>query len=267
MTSAGDTLFQAVCERPWDTGPRLAYADWLTANGQAPWAEFIRAQCQNFDASVSGYQFRQMLDDGDYNPLESDWFKQLPRPKGVIWSDGFKGGFAHSVSFASPRAFQEHAAAVFGAGPVDSAGVGGVRDETTLVIVSSPYLERLEWFSLIGISDVGMRLLAACPYLTRLKALMLDGIRLRKDRHPARHRLGDDGALALADSPFLGKLENLYLDNHLIGDHGALALADSSKLNSVTFLAFGKTETERLSHWALDRLKKRFQCLNGWPTS
>jgi hypothetical protein len=79
---------------------------------------------------------------------------------------------------------------------------------------------------------------------------------------------GDEGAEALAGSPYLGKLKYLYFDRHRIGDRGALALARSPNLSSVSFLSFGGGggATERLSQPVVDELKKRFEYLDGWPT-
>lgn len=111
---------------------------------------------------------------------------------------------------------------------------------------------------------MGLRLLAACPHLVRLKFLLLDAIRLGKDGHPVSPRLGDDGAIALADGEYLGRLEYLYLDNHGIGDGGALALAESPRLRKVTFLSFG--DTSHLSPSVRTRLDERYDYLNGWPT-
>src|SRR5881392_1181153 len=52
---------------------------------------------------------------------------------------------------------------------------------------------------------------------------------------------GDDGAEALAASPYLGNLQNLYFSHHhAIRDRGALALANSSSLRNVTFLHHGR---------------------------
>jgi hypothetical protein len=182
----------------------------------------------------------------------------------VFWSDAFKGGFFHSVGFASPKRFKEHVATIFAAAPIDALSIGAIRDQTMAEVLSSPYLQRLELLALTGISDAGLRLLAACPHLVRLKFLMLDAIRLGKDGYPVSACLGDDGALALARSEYLGRLENLYLDNHRIGDRGALALAESPKLRKVTFLSFG--DTSRLSPPVLRRFDERFDSLNGWPT-
>jgi uncharacterized protein (TIGR02996 family) len=260
-----EALFQAVCEQPWDTAVRLVYADWLDEHGQSEFAAFIRLQCENPDCSVNGFQMRQGRGEDDYyDPYESPWCKQLPRPAGVFWSDAFKGGFFHNVNFASPKRFKEFAAMIFAAAPIDSLGIDAIRDETTAEVLSSPYLQRLECLALTGISDKGLRLLAACPHLVRLKFLMLNAIRLGKGGYPISACLGDDGAIALAQSEYLGRLENLYLENHCIGDRGALALAESPKLRNVTFLSFG--DTSHLSPPVLARFDERFDHLNGWPT-
>jgi hypothetical protein len=174
------------------------------------------------------------------------------------------GGFFHSVGFASPKRFKEHAATIFAAAPIDSLSIGAVRDSTTAEVLSSPYLQRLELLAFTGISDEGLRLLAGCPHLVRLKFLLLDGIRLGKDGHPVAACLGDEGAIALARSEYLGRLENLYLDNHRIGDRGALALAESPQLRKVTFLSFG--HKSRMSPPVLAKFAERFDYLNGWPT-
>jgi uncharacterized protein (TIGR02996 family) len=260
-----EALFQAVCEQPWDTAARLAYADWLDGHGQSGFAALIRLQCENPDSSVSGFQMRQSRgEDDSYDPYESAWYKQLPRPAGVFWSDAFKGGFFHSVSFASPKKFKEHAATIFAAAPIDWLGMGAIRDRTMAEILSSPYLRRLESLGLTGISDEGLRLLAACPFHVRLKSLHLNAARSDKDGYLLPACLGDEGAIALAQSEYLGRLEALYLENHCIGDRGALALAESPKLRKVTFLSFG--DTSHLGPPVLTRFDERFDYLNGWPT-
>lgn len=40
--TAHDSLLRAVCERPFDDGPRLVYADWLDEHGEPERARFIR---------------------------------------------------------------------------------------------------------------------------------------------------------------------------------------------------------------------------------
>jgi uncharacterized protein (TIGR02996 family) len=41
----GEALFRAIIEDADEDVPRLAYADWLTENGDPYRAEFIRIQC------------------------------------------------------------------------------------------------------------------------------------------------------------------------------------------------------------------------------
>ncbi len=260
MTDTGQTLFQAICERPWDTSLRLQYADWLQQHGQAQWAAFIRYQCQDPDRSLSHFQTRYMIDlfdeVGEFDPYESDWLKKLPKLPGISWwGPSFKGGFVHNVGFRPATAFLKHAATVFAATPIDSISLERLTVESLREILTSSFLSRLEPLALYGhYGDEGMRLLAACPNLTRLKSL-----------HMMEDSCGNAGAEALADSPYLGNLQYLYFTRgHQIGDQGALALARSPNLGSVTFLVFD--ETERLSQPVVDELKKRFQYLDGWPT-
>jgi uncharacterized protein (TIGR02996 family) len=258
MTSTRQALFQAICEQPWDTSLRLTYADWLEKNGQPQWAAFIRAQCQNPGRSLDSFQALCSInkDRGEFDPFESDWLKELPKLPGVWWGDGFERGFINHVTFHSAKAFQEHAATVFAAAPIDSSAIERLTDETIPDVLSSPFLRRLQWLALYSVgrlTEVGMRLLAACPNLTYLENLSIES-----------NGCGDEGAEALAGSPYLGKLQRLYLENHQIGDRGALALARSPNLSNVTFLVFRKMK--RLSQPVVAELKKRFQWLDGWPT-
>ncbi|HEY7158363.1 MAG TPA: TIGR02996 domain-containing protein [Gemmataceae bacterium] len=260
MASTQQALFQAICEQPWDTSLRLAYANWLEKNGQAQWAAFVRYQCQNPDHSLNHFQARYLFDlfdeVGEFDPFESDWLKKLPKLPGVSWwGSDFKGGFVHNVGFRPATAFLEHAATVFASTPIDSVVLELLTVPSLREILTSSFLSRLESLALYGhYGDEGMRLLAACPNLTRLKWL-----------HLMEDGCGDEGAEALAGSPYLGNLQNLYfIRGHQVGDRGALALAKSPNLGNVRFLVFD--ETERLSQPVVDELKRRFQYLDGWPT-
>jgi uncharacterized protein (TIGR02996 family) len=260
MSHTGDVLFQAMCEQPWDVSRRLAYADWLADHGQPQWAGFVRYQCRAFEHSLNRFQAYYCVDMydeiGQFDPFESVWRKGLPTPRGVTWSDSFKGGFIHCVCFHSAAAFKEHAATVFAASPVDMVAVERLTDRSIQDILGSPLLGRLEWLSLYGarLGDEGMRRLAGCLHLARLKNLLVEGL-----------RLGDGGAVAIAGSAWFAQLERLYFfGNHGIGDRGASALADSLNLTMVNFLALNAKK--RLSQPVVEKLKRRFQYLDGWPT-
>jgi uncharacterized protein (TIGR02996 family) len=260
MAESGEILFQAICERPWDTSLRLQYADWLQQNGQVQWAAFVRYQCRDPDHSLSHFEALYMCDlfdeVGEFDPYESDWLKKLPKLPGVSWvGSHFKGGFVHYAGFRPATAFVKHAATAFAATPIDSISLERLTVESLREVLPSSLLSRLECLSLYGrYGDEGMCLLAACPNLTRLKWLFL-----------GEYGCGDAGAEALAGSLHLGNLQNLYfLRGHKIGDRGALALAQSPNLSRVTFLSFN--ETDRLSRPVVGEMKKRFQYLDGWPT-
>lgn len=261
MTDTGPTLFQAMCERPWDANLRLQYADWLQQNGQAQWAAFVRHQCQDPERSLDRFTALYMFDlfdeVGKFDPFESDWLKKLPKLPGVSWvGSGFKCGFVHDVGFRPATAFPKHAATVFASTPIDSISLERLTVESLREVLTSSLLSRLECLTLYGrYGDEGVRLLAACPHLTRLKRLFI-----------MEYACGDEGAEALAGSPYLGNLQCLYFPyhDHQIGDRGALALAQSPNLSNVTFLSFN--QTNRLSQPVVDALKQRFQYLDGWPT-
>jgi uncharacterized protein (TIGR02996 family) len=99
--------------------------------------------------------------------------------------------------------------------PVASDPVTHVR---TLVIDGNP------------IMDSGVRALAGCPGVAGLTDLSLDR---RDDRLP---RVGDEGAKALADSPYLVNLRRLELAHHDLTAEGARALAASPYLRSLVRL-------------------------------
>jgi uncharacterized protein (TIGR02996 family) len=260
MAATRDELFQAVCERPWDLAPRLIFADWLAANGQPKWAEFIRMQCENPEHSLGHFHLRQWpLIDG-FDPFEAECYTLLPRPAGVHWGHSFRAGFVDLVNFDSPKLFKEHAATAFAAAPVESLGVVGFSGPEIDEVLSSPFLGRVKDLSLLGVSDTALRMLAGCSGLTHVKVLHLDGPYFKGPR------FGDIGAGALAASPYFAAVKYLYLDKHRIGDRGALALAESPNLKSVTFLSFGDKETTALSGSVLEKLRTRFEYLNGWPT-
>ncbi len=81
-------------------------------------------------------------------------------------------------------------------------------------------------------SDKEALLLARSPALSSIERLDLS--RNVPDSRP--DRICKQGARALADSPFVGSLKELYLQNHEIGDAGAVALAQSKTLEQLTTL-------------------------------
>jgi len=96
------------------------------------------------------------------------------------------------------------------------------------VLATSPYLRQLQrlnlyWTDMIGIR--GVQALCSAPTMRGLIALNLG--RLREFSHDGS---GDAFAQAVASSPHLAELEELFLPLDNIGDSGASALAHSATL-------------------------------------
>ena len=121
-------------------------------------------------------------------------------------------------------------------------------------IASSPSIAHLSSLSLANI-DLGGRnldMLVSTPHLTDLRELMIEGgtedrIELRwlteshatpalEHLHVVGGRIDDDGATALAQTPWLGHITRLTLRDNTISDDGALALATSPHLTRLSHL-------------------------------
>ena len=70
------------------------------------------------------------------------------------------------------------------------------------------------------LDDRAAQLLARWPGLARLEICSL-----------TRNRIGDDGAKALAASPFVRSVGELYLDSNLISEEGAAAFENAGLSN------------------------------------
>jgi uncharacterized protein (TIGR02996 family) len=250
MTSDGDALFRAICEQPQEDTPRLVYADWLEENGQPERAEFIRFQCEFPDRNSSHPRFQELLArEKRFEPFFEEWMQTLPRADGIQWRDNmWARGFIEGVTFSTPKAFADHADAVFGAAPVRVLEVGLTTDGTIGLVLRSEYLKRLRQLIFPGQYRVdAVRQMAACPHLVNLASLCVWG------------GCTDEGAELLAASPYLGGLAMLSLSNDSLTDRGANALIESEHLRNVTGLilhnsrGFGD-ETAR-------RLRERFEKL------
>ncbi len=121
-------------------------------------------------------------------------------------------------------------------------------------------LTRLELSDLFLARD-GVELLASLPQLSRFSVLGLSGVseeyqdgdqiaevlaesphlRVRNLRL-AGNGVGDRGAQALADSPFLENLTELWIYQNNIGPEGAAALVASPRLGRLTRLDLGKNQ-------------------------
>jgi uncharacterized protein (TIGR02996 family) len=235
VTSNGEALLRAICERPWEDTPRLAYADWLDEHGQPERAEFIRVQIElaamepnkRFDTP----QFYRALElELMWDPTEHQikgkvakrpkkpWSAELPRGTGVEWGSWYDRGFRHAVTFSSMKAVRTHAEAAMSAAPLD---------DVTVKRLKPPEVAPL----------------LAMPWVARLKTLWLSG------------NVGATGAEAVAKSENLARLEELDLTAAQMTDAGLKALAAATGLRNLKWLCL-ELNTRGVTEAGLNELLK-----------
>jgi uncharacterized protein (TIGR02996 family) len=226
-----EAFLQAITAAPHDDAPRLVYADWLDEHGSpagAARAEFIRAQVALARLPAAEPRraelHRRSLELLDEH--RDTWRASLPRLQGVSWHR-FWRGFVSGADVQAWKFYRRHAAALFGAAPVQFLRVFGISASTCGELAASPYLARLTSLELVGawIGDEGAAALAASPHLAALRSLIARGpLRTCFGPRPRRTLIGDTGALALAGSPHLGRLELLDLRDNAVEPEARLAL-------------------------------------------
>ena len=226
-----EALLRAVCAAPDDDAPRLVYADWLEETGEPAniaRAEFIRLQCELAPLHWKDERaapLRQRTGEL-FKEHGAVWLAELPKLKGVIWGQYPLRGFINAATVQRCGHFRRHAETMFDAVPLSILQIDALNAETC-------------------------RELAACPLLERVRTLVL-----------ARHTVGDQGASALATSPFLAKLRWLNLSQwqpvplyQLVGDAGALALAASPHFRALERLNITQS---RITERGAQALRERF---------
>lgn len=135
---------RAVCERPDDYLPRLAYADWLDENGQGLRAELIRVMCEHSALGECGHvvsppDFFRRGEEARcrrcdlavrkhvilrYDGYPANWVYWAGKPLNRI--DGaeydYRRGFVHSVRLRMWE-FMDHAAALFARHPITEVAI------------------------------------------------------------------------------------------------------------------------------------------------
>jgi uncharacterized protein (TIGR02996 family) len=209
-----------------DDLPRLAYADWLTENGQDERAEFIRVQIERARLPAwEGAQVRLRLREEELlNRHGEEWLAELPAIEGAKW-EGFRRGIVAEVSFASFEAMRKNAHSCRAVAPVEAVTVRWPRkrekgqggdpiaelrelsltgmpddDEQVERLADSPQLATLRILTARGLWADAVGQLVASPHLAGLKAL----------RFPSNN-LGNDGLRALVGAATLSSLEELDL--------------------------------------------------------
>ena len=238
-----DALFQRIMDQPESDEPRLAYADWLEANGDQDRAEFIRVQCSLHSAS---------FDDGKRTELRKreqellaqyawEWAKDFGLDINE-WQ--FERGFVARIQVGLETS-AEKILDIVNRGPVTHLRDTGQFCELQGFVDALPKLSRLtglEFWGLYSFENDLISQILQSEHLPNLKTLIfhhdrngmvvdeqviIDGL-----HHPNREKLeilavnvdsvwqGPTNAIlaAMADSPYLRNLKRLDLSN--AGDPG-----------------------------------------------
>src|SRR5262245_28235977 len=174
-------MLNAIAQSPADDAVRLVYADWLDDHAEADRAAFIRFQVDAARRPSWCPERRWLLWRADLLLNQHpEWRADLPQLDGVTWG-GFERGFLAEAVVADFDALHRHAGAIGEVGTVSAVTV--IRAESTYPTENLPVL----------------------PWL---RALALDS--KRTEWGP---KLASDGVSRLAQSPLLGTLLELRLDN------------------------------------------------------
>jgi uncharacterized protein (TIGR02996 family) len=251
MTRQEEALRQAIAAAPGEDGPRLRYADWLSARGD-PLGDFIRVQIER-ESCTGPDRWRALLarERQLREAHESEWLRPL-QSLGLS-APVFRGGLVESGTIAA-AAFVDHAAELFAAAPaLHRLRLVWARSALP-ALIQSPHLARLTELSLRwgAVTGEGLGQLLASPHLANLRELeacanqlgleaALAVARATHLRHLRRldlccNRLGDDGLEVLARSPHLASLTALDLAGNDLTERGARALVASPYLTRLTNL-------------------------------
>jgi uncharacterized protein (TIGR02996 family) len=221
-----DDLLAAVIADPDADAPRLAYADWLDAHGDAEAAEFIRVQIE--------------VASGLWQPSTPRLVELAAREKvllasGNAWIDApllpgtYRGtrhrGF-HDHLLTNLPTFIRHADELFRRGPIRRVELMPPFDpELMSAVAALPQLARVRDLYVAhsrALSDEGAEALLFSEFLTGVRFL-----------HFGRQNLTARGVAAVANACSLGGVERLVLFDNPIGSAGAAALAASPVLRGL----------------------------------
>ncbi len=210
-------FLDAILAQPESDVPRLAFADWLDAQGD-PRGEFIRVQCELARLPETDPLHSRLKQREEH--LLATQRNALLGPLAALPLDvRFERGFIVSATL-SAGTFLQHADELFREAPLREVCLKEVQGQLAAV-ANCAHLNRLErlflTFNHLNAADIHS--LAASPHLQSLTTLNL-----------GHNRIGDAGLTALAKSTALPRLQHLWLAKNDIGDDGALALAASPLL-------------------------------------
>lgn len=293
-----ESLLKLIRESPDDDRPRLAYADWVERDGDAPRAEFIRVQCKLSSTDLSDSD-RQFLMEREHVLLTENHVKWAGYFSTRISEWVFKRGFVEQVGL-NLEASAEEILGVWQRAPLRH-----LRDTSQICnlegfVAALPFMQHLtglEFWTIYAVKGPLVRKMLAAPQLSGLRTLILhhdrngnmidDRILVKALHSPLRSNLeelavnvdgmwrgpSNDVLRAIAESPYLRNLRQLNLSS--AGDKGnnpellvesIERLADSANLDGLEVLDLRGTHAKAevwqaiLSMPQLPRLKKLYMC-------
>lgn len=235
MTSIHSEFLQAIISSPDDDAPRLVFADWLEDAGDVDRAEFIRVQCELAHINADDPRWKRMqARERELLKLHYvEWQSNLPQLEEVTWG-GFHRGFVGTIHVGSAEAFTHQAAAIFSAAPIRELRLQRIFTDGAKRVALTPQLARIRVLDLEDgntIGNAGAQALANSPYIGGLTALKLRG-----------NAIGPAGARALAAATHMGPLIELNLDHNAIYDEGVQAFVDAPRMRYLKHLSLGWTQ-------------------------
>ena len=224
--SVEKALLEGIHRDPDDDTPRLVYADWLEEYGEEEtWnrAHFIRCQVERAMLKPESPRWRELLraEAPLRNRYGAAWWGRLPKLSDVAYLT-FDRGFVPGAHVGARFNVGINLELLFQATPIQRLILHDTGQAFLEELLRSPLVTRLTHLelALYADGDDGVLAVASCPFLGRLRSLVLDTVR----RTGTSFRIGDEGANALARSPHLAKLQHLRLYPHSISSRGRDAL-------------------------------------------
>jgi uncharacterized protein (TIGR02996 family) len=251
----GAELLARVIAAPDDDEPRLAYARWLSEQGD-PRGEFIAAQCRLASDRPNPQRRKELA--ARAQELGQALRKALAaevKHAADHWE--IRRGFVDEVRADAARLL-ERWEGLFASAPIRRVTLWGVKAAHVKELVATGILGRLVNLSLHGkLGEKGVRALAEAPALASIRKLNLAGCGLGDAGVAAlvaspylactqltlrENQITDEGAQALADAPALASCRALFLARNELGDDAVRALAGSSYLSGLEQLGLGGNE-------------------------
>jgi uncharacterized protein (TIGR02996 family) len=266
-------LLQEIAAKPDQDELRLKYADWLDAHREEPKAQYIRMTCE---AVHLLQQLKRIPKVGDKcldiasraDKIRQDnwphWESSL-RSLGVRSIVSYDRGLPVAVVVDGPD-FVRNGGAILDAAPtIHTLRLRNTRDNEFAQIVHMSGFAQIKNLNLYwnGLGSPAITALAESPYAANLTRLNLQG--------NGRTRSLADGIVALANSPNLGRLEEIMLDSVPVERYEAEALANSFTLRSLNRLTiaynfFPAFVAARSANTTVDRIPlPSLESINGVP--